>query len=1504
MKPIFYLHFFSFYRKIHVAEAGWMTLLFLLCAFASQGQILPKVEPIVLPGTAGGIEHESGAPREATAWTWNISSKGSDYYMYFTFNDFPHWCDCANEWVVKLKYGGSTKTFTFTSRSHSGNSYLVAVGPGRTLNYSWTGEMSGTNNAVFNCWVGCSGSGNSTSTLSRTSSSIKAPTNVVATDREALHTVKVSWGKGTDIPNENHGYQIYRDDLNSPPVATVNGFTRSWTDTKVNPNETHTYYVRTYTNSWGGYSSSFRSDQGSTQPATITATDGEFSNRTKITWTNLSSFADKIEVWRNDEQLEADLGGGTTQYDDRDGIPGFNYTYKVIPVRDDNLNDYRPLEDVGYRTPNGTFTGEVKAPFGGPVSGVRVCAELLDSIPPGADGKSIYCDTTDGSGFFEIKDIYYYDRAKFAITPYLENHGFNPASLERTLDLQNPSFNSLNFIDTTSFTVNGRVTQVLDGDTCGLANVRILVEDLFQGTLTDSDGNYSLTVQETGTYAIAPEFEGHSFEPAEQEFFIDEDLTGVDFENTQMDTLKGFVLAGCNIFIGTAEVTVTALNGPSGCFQKTVTTADPSGFYEVVLPSRAYRVEVTRFVPENPAESDAEEIVNFFEPDTLDLTNGAVEKDFIFRKPPEIKVLGMPDPICDLPVAHQTSTYPLEIQVFESFGNESCLTSSGHVIILDDTGDRFKRDTILLEGGIAYYDLLPGEPNIIAPHTKQIEILADVDGQTDTYSQPLIVTGNRPREKTFSTVSPEVPFMILRDPPGDASYSYLEEETSTRFALGFSARASTSVKAWGEVKVGAKFEAGIGISTETEIWGKIKQSLEVGASVGSQTELAMEIINAQRYATSGNPDITGKEGDVYIGSALNMIYALTDVIEYDENQCKVNKSVDLIVGNDGFATTFMYTEGHIRNTLIPQLQTLQGIYEAQGSDSAQVYRDQVEVWQQTLTLNEKLKEKATFIENRSFSAGVPFNSSSEVNKSSSGSLEFNLYIESSVAAEAGLEVGGIGASGGVETRFRMDFGSSVSASQSYSRTTGYFFDDDDVGDFFSVDILADEVYGTPVFALASGTSSCPWEPGTQPREGVQLVSNTRLRTGIDPEEEAVFQIQLGNTSQSDEDQAYDLIFLQESNPDGAQVKLGGSEVQGGVPTPFSIPAGKSVNATVTVERGPVAFDYDDLQFVLMSSCGDRSISDTLSLSVRFTSPCSDIVLHRPESGWLIKQGDEDRLDVNFRGYDPDALNEVKLQYAPTGTNVWSTLEVFDKGQLNNSAGGTNAVLSALDIPDGEYDLRMVLGCDEGIKYTEKARGKIDRKGPSLFGVPEPSDGRYEGGDVISVTFDEPLDCSGLENNMITVIGQPSGKPYPVQVNCSDNQLFIEPGQVGDQVLEIQVSDLKDPYGNVMANPVRWSFDSDLVTRLQVVAGASMDLELFPNPASAQATLVFSLERPEWVVVQLYDLSGKLVGRTYQANLPSGKQRVQLDLGGLANGMYFVRLASGRTVATQKLRIQQ
>lgn len=48
--------------------------------------------------------------------------------------------------------------------------------------------------------------------------------------------------------------------------------------------------------------------------------------------------------------------------------------------------------------------------------------------------------------------------------------------------------------------------------------------------------------------------------------------------------------------------------------------------------------------------------------------------------------------------------------------------------------------------------------------------------------QSALVTGARPRTATFfSNTTPELPLMVLRDPPGDQSYSFLSKNNTYTF---------------------------------------------------------------------------------------------------------------------------------------------------------------------------------------------------------------------------------------------------------------------------------------------------------------------------------------------------------------------------------------------------------------------------------------------------------------------------------------------------------------------------------------------------------------------------------------------------------------------------------------------------------------------------------------------------------------------------------------------------
>ena len=78
----------------------------------------------------------------------------------------------------------------------------------------------------------------------------------------------------------------------------------------------------------------------------------------------------------------------------------------------------------------------------------------------------------------------------------------------------------------------------------------------------------------------------------------------------------------------------------------------------------------------------------------------------------------------------------------------------------------------------------------------------------------------------------------------------------------------------------------------------------------------------------------------------------------------------------------------------------------------------------------------------------------------------------------------------------MENGKSNSNSNTSLTTTGYHLGDDDLGDYYSVDIKKDPVYGTPVFALVAGTGSCPPEPTAQSRDNCQIIIYNPVKNNI------------------------------------------------------------------------------------------------------------------------------------------------------------------------------------------------------------------------------------------------------------------------------------------------------------------------------------------------------------------------------------------------------------------------
>ncbi len=1111
-----------------------------------------------------------------------------------------------------------------------------------------------------------------------------------------------------------HSYNVY---CNNVLIASHLTGT-SYTHTNAVPGQVSNYSVEGVVN---GATMSRVSDNGSRFDINFTASTDEI-GKVKFQWNDFSGTAGAsgYDIKRYDgvtTEIAADYDD-TDIFADTDNeetlIPGYMYEY---------IFEGEPVSSTGIQAtangkvrPNGVIRGKVKTPssisnpMGVGVPNVKITAQLLGDVLP-TDTTTTYITYTDENGDYELNDIYYYTDADFNVTAELAGHVFDPENQTISLGLSPENISNNNdFTDISGFSISGTVNQETPSGICPMPGVRILVDNVDTDVISNENGDYSIILSQGGEFVISVEMDGHSFIQSEQTLTVSEDVLGINFTDTTTHTINGYITASCNQYCGDAELQFSSIDG---CYTTTINSSSPDGYYEITLPARGYEIMFNSFTSfdENVVTS-ADILNNFIGTHEIDLTSTDSTLNFTYHVEPELTIDGLNDSTTcqpnEIPLLTQNEVYNISFYATESFDGSSCPADGGYIIINQNISSYnvdVITDTIYFESNdTAHYDLYVGTPNIIDPYTKFIEAILVIGNDTDTLNYDVIVEGFRPREQTFTTVAPEMPTLILHAPPGDGSSSYFSESNSNTISFSQNYAISTALNVWGQAKVGVKYEAGQFVFTEFAAWVSLQNSMEFGSTLNSSTELEL--------TTTITEELSASESDVFVGGAMNLIYALTDEVAYNSDSCRVETSTSVLIVPDGFATTFIYTEDHIQNVVIPELQSIYEYYNAQNNDSALLYQNQINVWNQILEKNQQNIADAEFIENISFSGGTEYSSTVETSTSESISIEYNMYLENEIALEVGMEVGGNGASLGTTVTMSSEFGSGFSNSSENTKTVGYTLSDDESGDYFSVDIKKDHVYGVPAFELVAGRSSCPWEEGTQAREGVQLQPNTYSAV-VEENEQAVFILQLANLSESSEEITYDLIFDHTSNPHGAIITLGGSPVVGNVPYPYTITAGESVDATVTISRGPLEYNYEGLKFILQSQC-QESISDEVYLNVDYYRNLELTIgksgegnINIPQGTHLYPEGDTinlfaspaygyafDKWIVNGEQLDTQlisiALNEntTAIAYFTVNSNPQEILTITQTGNgtLTPPAGehyfdqGTDVHLSAIPDP--------------------------------------------------------------------------------------------------------------------------------------------------------------------------------------------------------------------------------
>ncbi len=474
------------------------------------------------------------------------------------------------------------------------------------------------------------------------------------------------------------------------------------------------------------------------------------------------------------------------------------------------------------------------------------------------------------------------------------------------------------------------------------------------------------------------------------------------------------------------------------------------------------------------------------------------------------------------------------------------------------------------------------------------------------------------------------------------------------------------------------------------------------------------------------------------------------------------------------------TEGPSYKMVLPASADPKGAF----TDSIFWYNEQIRLWEERLSDNEKIKLKA--IDNRGdwFDTNLSFDAGTVI-ESSTGKTTTEVDVtttETEVLAIVGNEWGTTICQTGVLLSIKEEIGGGFNFSDEdtdeKTESFTYVLAESGFNDALAVDIFKAPDAKGPIFVTRGGQTSCPYEgevvteyyrPGTSISTATMQVEVPEITcpnpsaVDIPAGSFANYELRLANLSETGDDIFFDLVLIDDSNPNGAKLTMDGAVLTDG--RSVLVPAGQTLVKTLQISQtNPDVLDYENIRIALMSQCqGDPTgifpaIGDTVSLSAHFVPSCSDITLSIDErtvntyTGNVLKMeiSDVNRSYRSFKGlrilykYANDVDWKLAKEYVMSEDDLTGTNELLPEG----SPITYNLDMSSTSLfPDGTYTFRAVTICDFGAGEVNNASKEItvikDMNKPQVLGTPNPANGILGSGDDIFVTFNEDIRSGAL-----------------------------------------------------------------------------------------------------------------------------------------------------------------
>ena len=281
------------------------------------------------------------------------------------------------------------------------------------------------------------------------------------------------------------------------------------------------------------------------------------------------------------------------------------------------------------------------------------------------------------------------------------------------------------------------------------------------------------------------------------------------------------------------------------------------------------------------------------------------------------------------------------ISVSNSLGATMVATTDG----VDEEGNTVSAGQVMEEAknsltadsaGYVDYSFMATYPNIVEPYTLGMNINFEYEGASYEWSGNNkfsgIVTGSLSTGSNFITAGPDKVLFVLRDPPGSGSSAHIEKgqtiTTSSKVTTEYNSEYSAKLT----YKLGATVttSAGLGFAviTENSAQADIEVGTEISYDATHERSNSYKITTTETISTSEESDYVGEDGDVFIGSATNIIMGKcrqVAPVKNDDGTYSVDLYEAINLGEE-FTTQFKYTQNYIENVLIPNLTTVRNSF--------------------------------------------------------------------------------------------------------------------------------------------------------------------------------------------------------------------------------------------------------------------------------------------------------------------------------------------------------------------------------------------------------------------------------------------------------------------------------------------------------------------------------------------------------------------------------------------------